>query len=339
MNINELNYINTVYSCLTLNEKQMISQQEFQSLFDKNSSRDSVEEIASRILPVNRDENAQNVQTSSKRYRFTQTTEAINMREALLGTIFTRCYKRSPMMMSDLAAHVDPSKKPYPLWKRVCRISLPEAAANCVGNIYFRIALSAAGIFYTFRYVFRAYEATKTFTAAKLVPFVINNVPLPLIRAGNCVAYIFENKLPILLYLFIAKHAIEFIPNIPRVPSGYMSEAPTLTINNKIDGINGCINSLKATARRVSMLALIDLFVGSQNEVNVALHAALSSLLFISKQCGNFKLYMNNIAVEGKTEMDETNRQNAYAVWVDIVARFAPEAIEEDCRTDQALCA
>lgn len=194
--------------------KQLIDQQVISTLLERNTDSIFAEQMAKKILdecPVPEHNN------DGKRYRF-----SASHREKLLNMVFDYSFKENPDALIEAAeAEVGPEEKFYSGWKKVCYIAVPEVMSAVFGNKVLQLAVNIATFIGFFYFSFMLFEVTEYAFTAHVIPFMINNTPLAVIQFGN---YLFElkeiildNIFPILIVLFCAQYAVDYLPEIPYV--------------------------------------------------------------------------------------------------------------------------
>jgi hypothetical protein len=183
-------------------------------------------EEVKRLIPLeklmallrNREENAEEVfarvSTQDIRYR----EEARFKRDSILTWIFNQSFQKNPGRVVACAENV--SKQVfYPKWKEVCLIQLPKVPADIFCNTYFKIALTISAIFVSVFSIYQAHARVSHLFAAKGIPFIINHVPVQVIRAGNAIIgakeFIWKNPLKIIAAVWLTREGVRLLPEIP----------------------------------------------------------------------------------------------------------------------------
>lgn len=329
MNVNQKNYIDHTYT-LGRSINNEIRKTEFEKLFDQKEKLTSVNALFDTIGNDRLQGGLKllvNPTSSTKRYQFQTSESKKDKRDLVLTLFFHHAFKTSPRLMIDSAAKADPSKPFYPLWKRVCCIDLPKTAGNIIGSIPFiAIAMVVSGVCSIKMYI-HVNTATAIFTATRLVPFVINNTPVAVIKLGNLCVSGFSiastYKFQLFFYLLIAKIAIEILPTIPSISEGHLSEGKTEFLNHKITVINNSIGAAKVIARRIDPIAILMFFIPHSSS---HYREIISCLLFVPGQCVNLSSQILSWVREHENNVTNNDKKHAHAVWNDLAERYKPSA-------------
>lgn len=195
-------YVRTVRNEAPIQVKHLIPLEKLINLL-RNSEENAEEVFAS--MPSTRD----------TRYR----EEARFKRDTVLTWIFNQSFQRSPTKVVAAAENV--SKQTfYPKWKKVCLIQLPKVPAAMFCNTCFKVALTASAIFVSIFSIYQVHARVSELFAAKGIPFIINHVPVQVIRAGNAIIgakeLIWGNPLKVLAIIWLTKEGIiRLLPEIP----------------------------------------------------------------------------------------------------------------------------
>lgn len=154
---------------------------------------------------------------SQKRYRFCPT----NHKEWFLQALFDESFKRHPEKIIASANEMTSTNvSSYPKWKSVVLIEAPKNIAKVVQSDLFKVAFVIGALAASFFACTTAYGAITNSVATNL-PFIINNTPIEVIRAGNAlldgVAWVGKRKFQILIGMYLSREAILHLPNIPYV--------------------------------------------------------------------------------------------------------------------------
>ena len=166
----------------------------------------------------NREENAEEVFAHIPTWDIRYREETRFKRDAVLTWVFNQSFQKNPNKIIVAAEKV--SKQVfYPKWKEVCLIQLPKVSADIFCNTYFKAALSVSAIFVSIFSIYQAHARVSQFFAAKGIPFIINHVPVQLIRSRNAIIEIKEliqkNSLKITAITWLIREGIKKLPEIP----------------------------------------------------------------------------------------------------------------------------
>lgn len=166
----------------------------------------------------NREENAEEVFAHIPTWDIRYREENRFKRDAVLTWVFNQSFQKNPNKIIVAAEKV--SKQVfYPKWKEVCLIQLPKVSADIFCNTYFKAALSVSAIFVSIFSIYQAHTRVSQFFAAKGIPFIINHVPVQLIRSGNAIIEIKElirkNSLNIIAITWLIREGIKKLPETP----------------------------------------------------------------------------------------------------------------------------
>jgi hypothetical protein len=265
-----------------------------QAALDSNSSLDDVEQRAKGLL-----QEAQNlkVSTSSKRFRFEQATK----REELLTLLFERSFKDNFSEITQDAQNLHPQKTAfYPRWKRICWIHIPKGTALFFGNIVVQLVVTAVSMYFFWKTGNKAYHQTVHFCSARALPFIINNTPIKIIRAGNVLLkgkdWVQANRYKILIGGYIGQFIVSNGPNIPYITSFIKS----INIYNIIFG---------------SQSTLFGFLLGQ----------SFAILRFVPSQCSQVSLFFRDVAQRNEEERYAVCRQKSLEVWRTLIIQNTPE--------------
>ncbi len=264
-----------------------------QDALDSNSALNDVEQQAEGLL---REARSLNVSTSSKRYRFNQATK----REELLTLLFERNFKDNFSEITQEAQNLHPQKTAfYPRWKRICWIHIPKGTALFFGNIVVQLVVTAVSMYFFWKTGSKAYHQTVHFCSARALPFIINNTPIKIIRAGNVLLkgkdWVQANRYKILIGGYIGQFIVSNGPNIPYVTSFIKS----INIYNIIFG---------------SQSTLFGFFWDQ----------SFAILRFVPSQCRQVSLFFRDVAQRNEEERFAVCRQKSLEVWRTIIWTNTP---------------
>ncbi|MGL5627353.1 MAG: hypothetical protein ACRDDW_07605 [Candidatus Rhabdochlamydia sp.] len=196
-------YVNVVYQGLNIEITNQISLEKLFELL--NSRNENREEISSYISTL---------ALSEKRYR----QDASFEREKILTRIFNQSFCNAPDEVIPVAEKIT-NKIFYPKWKKVGLIQLPKASAALFSNVVFKIALTVSTIAISAFLIYQTHAEVKHFIAARGIPFVINHVPVQIIRAGNKIIeakeFVWRHSLKIIMATWLFREGIGRLPEIP----------------------------------------------------------------------------------------------------------------------------
>ncbi len=228
--------------------------------------------------------------TSQKRYKF----HTLPASEELLKAMFEESFHCAPEILIAEAQREDPSQGSfYPLWKRVCWIQIPKGTAGVLGNILIQIAVTIGVIYLSYVFGKSAYKETTFLFTARFIPFLINNTPIQVIRAGNSILdakdRIYLLAFPILFFSFIAQQIILLGPQIPYVT---------------------------AAARNISIWNIMGALYRSPETIfGFLVGTSLDAALFVWKSCNNVSAFFSEIAIKTENERLAMSKAKAYHVW------------------------
>jgi len=301
MNMMTSNYIATVYNgfChnpkISAEAKDRISP-EFMALLDRNEDAGLIEGIATKILADLPDLQSGK---SQLRYRFKLSTS----REQLLKLIFDRSFEHIPNVIVDNAVKVDPIKKPYPNWKKICWIKIPGSVGVVIKNPVFKVAIGITTICLSIFSLLAVYKGMSVLLTAKVLPVVINHTPLVVIKMGNLVAdavkIVLDNPLRIFFGIWLTREAIVRLPTIP-----YITDF----------------------ARRLSMWDVFDAIVMSPATIYHFIgKSAGDACRFVVSECDSAGSFFQSISVKEENKRTSIAHKIALDVWNGIVKANDPQ--------------
>lgn len=240
----------------------------------------------------NREENAEeifpHISTPDIRYR----KEARFKRDAVLTWVFNQSFQKNPGRIVATAESLS-NKIFYPKWKEVCLIQLPKVPADIFCNTYFKVALTASAIFVSIFSIYQVHARVSHLFAAKGIPFIINHVPVQVIRAGNAIIgakeFVWRNYLPIIVVTWLIREGIGRLPEIP-----YLS----------------------AAARSIDLRQLYNRFTSSPQTIFwFALERSISVISSVWGVSQNIGQRFRKISSNAEKERDIAYRQKSLGVW------------------------
>ncbi|MCL6755983.1 MAG: hypothetical protein M3A24_02300 [Candidatus Rhabdochlamydia oedothoracis] len=209
-NQNEIGYIN-------LAENQVKSYAEtVHNASQEIEKRISLEKLLTLLR--SKDENAEDVFAGipDQGIRYREATKF--KRDAVLTWVFNQSFQKNPDGITAAAEKV--SKQVfYPKWKEVCLIQLPKVPAYTFCNTCFKVALIISAIFASIFSIYRAHERIGHLFVAKGIPFIINHVPVQIIRSGNAIIgvkeFIWRNHFTVIAIIWLTTKGIRRLPEIP----------------------------------------------------------------------------------------------------------------------------
>ncbi|PWU13826.1 MAG: hypothetical protein C5B45_05530 [Chlamydiae bacterium] len=239
----------------------------------------------------NGEENAEEIFTHIPAQQDTRYREAGLERNKVLTWIFDQSFQRSPARV--IAAAENASKQVfYPKWKKVCLIQLPKVPAGIFCNTCFKVALTTSAIFVSAFSIYQAHARISELFAAKGIPFIINHVPVQVIRAGNAAIgvkeFIWKNRLKVLAVIWLTKEGIRRLPEI---------------------------SYLSAAARSIDLWKVYDRLSSSQTIFSFALSKSLSIIGSVWSASQEIGQRFHKISSNAEKERDITYRQKSLGIW------------------------
>jgi hypothetical protein len=196
-------YVRVIHQGLKIEITDQLSLEKLFELLDfRNQNR---EELSSYISAL---------ALSEKRYSESTLFE----REKILTRIFNQSFYNAPDKVIPVAEKIT-NKIFYSKWKKVCLIQLPKASADLFSNVVFKIALTVSTIAISVFLIYQVHAEVTHFVSARGIPFIINHVPVQIIRAGNKVIeakeFIWKNSLKIIMATWLFRGAIGRLSEIP----------------------------------------------------------------------------------------------------------------------------
>ena len=172
-------------------------------------------------------------------------------------------------------------------------IQLPKVPADIFCNTYFKIALTISALFASIFSIYRAHERISHLFAAKGIPFIINHVPVQIIRAGNAIIgakeFVWRNYLPIIVVTWLTREGIRRLPEIP-----YLS----------------------AAARSIDLWQLYNRFTSSPQTIfSFALERSTSIIGTVWNTSQEIGQRFRKISSNAEKERNITHRQKSLGVW------------------------
>lgn len=195
-----ISYAQTVYNESPTEVTRLVSLEKLINLL-RNSKENAEEVFAS--MPS----------TLDTRYR----EEARFKRDAVLTWIFKQSFQENPDEIVAAAENV--SKQVfYPRWKKVCLIQLPKVSAGIFCNTYFKVALTVSAIFVSVFSIYQAHARVSQLFVAKGIPFIINHIPVQVVRAGNAIIgakeLIWRNRFKVIAIIWLTREGVRRLPEI-----------------------------------------------------------------------------------------------------------------------------
>ncbi len=225
--------------------------------------------------------------TSRTRYRF-----PLNNREQVLKAIFENAVKENGELIE--IAERESGRSFYPLWKRVCWIHIPNIVSSIVDNVFLKVTITIAVFAAACFGCYYAYTATIHFTAAVMIPFLINNTPLQITRIFNATIdlaqWIIERKFTVLISAWLARTIILWGPEIPY---------------------------LTAAARAIDIYQIyLAVYSSPQNIGNFAVLTGIDFCNFTWNSFTDISLFFRDIAMQAEAERASIAKQEACNLWI-----------------------
>lgn len=258
-------------------------------LFNLESSQKEVDGFAEKILLDFRSSIPKN---DSKRYQF----NGLKPSDELLKVIFEESFHHASQPVIRDAQRIEGSF--YPLWKRVCWIKVPKNLGAFFGNFLVKVAISVAAIYYTYKLGNFAFKGIEYSFTAKVIPFVINNTPITIIRSSNqilkAIDWGLKHKFRLLLGAFGVQQIILWGPNIPYFTS---------------------------TIRAINIWDMgWALYRSPQTLGSFLFYTALDGALFTWKSSRSLGALFSSVAIKAESEFLAISKSKSYAVWKAIIA-------------------
>lgn len=235
------------------------------------------------------------------RYRFPGATKEAE----LIKAIFEIAFKTAPERVIAKAEEVTENPL-YPVWKRVLWINTPQAISSVLGNPFVKIIISITVIYYGCVTGYKAYEATLHFVGARVVPFVINNTPLQIIRLFNTSMTLIEQVYNVLTFqvlmgAWIARHIILRGPEIP------------------------CVTPIARALNPFTIFFAI--YIAPQTVGGFLFTTAWDASTFAWNRCNDMSLFFRDSAQRANAERLASSKQQAYALWVQQLGRIPKKLV------------
>ncbi len=191
----------------------------------------------------------------------------------------------------------------YPLWKRALWIYLPEMVGAVANNSLVKLIFLPAAIYLNFSVLWWAYGFTKHFVAAQVVPYVINNIPIEIIRISNLViqylTWIDSKFIKILFYTCAVREIILLGPEIP-----YFTDV----------------------VKALSIYTLFLTWLRSFDTIyDFGYDSCLNTIGFMLNGFDNTSQFFLQIARETKSERLAFSKEKARAYWIQKIAVLKPQ--------------
>lgn len=231
--------------------------------------------------------------TSATRYRFPSTATP---RDQVIKKIFDAAFRQAPDRIIE-SAEASSGSYLYPLWKRVIWIDAPNLIALVLEapqvKIFATCALLFSGCIVAYQ-VYVATAATIQLVAASVMPFVINNTPLQIVRlfntTMNAISWVFENPVLSFAGFWAARTVILWGPEIPYV-------SPAL--------------------RNISLLDVFVTLVGApQNIFDFLWQVSIDSCVSIYNGMEGISQFFHDMEERAKVEKRAISKPAAYQLWV-----------------------
>ncbi len=247
---------------------------------------------------------------NTKRYKFGIEHQYTNREKALLR-IFKEVFDADPVGITAVVQQENPSLlRPYPFWKEVFHIRIPEVVSSVFNHSGVKLALTIVMVCEMWAVSWAAYSATAVLTRS-WTSFIINHTPIQVVRFGNALFdlryYVIENVVIALIYLSIANLLIEVLSfreiRIPLITS--LARKIQLTYILEI-ATNLCFPK-----------TILDVLVGQS-----------WNILFLTRgTCDNFsKLLQNRVVEPAKAERLAACKDRALQAWKTIMAKGLVES-------------
>lgn len=221
---------------------------------------------------------------SSKRYDF----KVGDPRQYCLRLLFDKAYKDNPTDVVAASERITGtpfySRRKQRIWERI-----PTAVSATLDNPLVKITASIALTYFLAKQGMNAYKDVKLYTAAKVVPYVINNAPIQVIRVGNAAAnaltWVMNHKFRAIGYAFMAQTVLSFVP----------------------------ITAVRNLANRINIFSI--LFMQQQSLYMFLFEKLWDSLSWGWNGCEAVSNVLAGIAERARRERVETCRAKSYNVW------------------------
>jgi len=270
-------------------------------LFNPQSNQVEVDNFAKGILL---DFHFSTPKNDSKRYQF----RVLKASDELLKVIFEESFHHASQPVIRDAKCIEGSF--YPLWKRVCLIYIPKTLGTFFGSPLIKMAISIAVLYYTYKIGNSAFKGMKHLFKGmehlfidKVIPFVINNTPITLIRSSNrildAIDWVRQRKFKLLIGTFIIQKFILYGPNIP-----YFT----------------------ATIRAINIWDIgWALYRSPQTLFGFLISSGVSGAQFSWRNSNFLSAFFSSIAIKAESERLATSKSKSYAAWKKIITENTPK--------------
>lgn len=322
MNIQRYNYLETIYNSLSREARDVLPLNDFETIALETNDVDLSERLTKLVNTTLARLQLQNGNGNTKRYRFNQA----NARDKLLNILFENAFAQNPNRIVRGAEQAeDVPTVFYPKWKEVVWVKVPKNLGKVCKNPIFKVAVTVISVFVAYKNLKLAYNSTVNFTTGKLLPFVINNTPIQVMRAGNSVANGFmkvrgavkNNRFTLLFYALVIK-------GVAHVLSKKLNALP----ENRRNLIEAKI--LTKTTNFIKKIPLdlvfFILFPSTISATWFCVERSFRAGVSVWKMTDGLANHLQTLSVNNEHYRKELIRSKAYDVWMRVTHEQVPAA-------------